>query len=69
MIVILSRKLFGNVSGPLTKSGTNIIVAIVEFGDRCEESIPRRVGGYQDVLRTKTQNSISSIVPDVVIEK
>ena len=53
--------------GPLTMEGTNVIVGIVQLGWACARPHERRVGVYQDVLKSKAQAFIRSIVPDVEI--
>ena len=55
--------------GPLTISGTNIIVGIVEAGESCYDRIRNRVSAYIDVRRNDVQNFIKQIVPDLEIEE
>ena len=52
-------------AGPLTVTGTNTIVGIVEGGEDCTHEGVRRVGIYQDVLKPVVQSFIKKIVPDV----
>jgi len=54
----------GDSGGPLTLAGTNTIVAIVSKGESCTTQGVRRVGVYQDVLKTVVQSLITKIVPD-----
>jgi len=55
----------GDSGGPLTVTGTNTIVGIVEGGEDCTHEGVRRVGIYQDVLKPVVQSFIKKIVPDV----
>jgi len=55
----------GDSGGPLTLSGTNTIVGIVQTGEPCTKEGVRRVGVYQDVLKPVVQSFIRKIVPDV----
>jgi hypothetical protein len=55
------------IVGPLTKSGTNVIVGMAEGGRSCREP-GIRVGIYQDLLKLEAQEFIIKIVEDLEIE-
>jgi len=57
----------GDSGGPLTLTGTNTIVGIVQKGEKCKYEGVRRVGVYQDILKPVVQSFIKKIVPDVDI--
>ena len=55
--------------GPLTKSGTNVIVGIVQEGIPCDWDNFRRVGIYVDLLKPEVQKFIKEVVPDLSTEE
>ena len=52
----------------MAKSGTNIIVGIVEKGVLCTRLYEKRVGIYSDLLKLEAQEFILKIVKDLEIE-
>ena len=52
----------------MAKSGTNIIVGIVQRGIKCEILFNKRVGIYVDSLKLEAQEFILKIVKDLEIE-
>jgi len=57
----------GDSGGPLTRANTSVIIGLVHSGKPCTWP-GLRVGIYVDVLKSKAQNFIKRIVPDIEIE-